>query len=50
MTHRKEDDNRRDEAAGAEPLAGSGFEQEQPEADFNGDSEDSAETELEDEQ
>ncbi len=33
-----------------EPLAGSGFEKEQPEPDFNGDSEESAEPEREGEQ
>lgn len=51
MKQRKENGHRRDDdATGAEPLAGSGFENEQPETDFDGNSEDSAKTEREDEQ
>jgi hypothetical protein len=47
---KKEHDRRGDDATGAEPLVGSGFEQEQPETEFNGDSEESGEPEREDEQ
>jgi hypothetical protein len=51
VKERREYDQRREPGAtGAEPLAGSGFENEQPETDSNGNSEDSAEPEREDEQ
>ena len=50
MKQRKENDRRRDDATGAEPLAGSGFERELPDTEFNGDSEESGEPEREDEQ
>jgi hypothetical protein len=50
MKHRREDSHRPDdEITGAEPLDGSGFEQELPETDFNGDPEESREPEREDE-
>lgn len=49
MKEHKEDNRRRDhDATGAEPLAGSGFEQEQPETDFNRDSEQSGKPKRED--
>jgi hypothetical protein len=38
------------DTTGGEPLTGSGFEDEQPETDFNGDADDAAGPELEDEQ
>jgi len=50
MEQRKENHHRPDDDAGAEPLAGSGFENEQPETDFNGHSEESEVPEREDEQ
>jgi hypothetical protein len=51
MKQPREDDRRRDgDVTDAEPLAGSGFEHEQPEADFNGDPENSEELAREDEQ
>ena len=51
MEQRKENHHRPDDdATGAEPLAGSGFENEQPETDFNGHPEESEVPEREDEQ
>jgi hypothetical protein len=51
MKQRRETDRRpEDDVTGAEPLAGSGFEQEQPEADFNGDPENSEGPAREDKQ
>ena len=51
MKQRKEDAPRREgHATGAEPLAGSGFEDEQPETDFSGDSGESGQPKREDEQ
>lgn len=49
MKKRKEHE-RPDAGSGAEPLAGSGFEHEQPDTEFNGDSDDSGEPEREDKQ
>ena len=51
MKQHKENTRRPDEdVTGAEPLVGSGFEQEEPETDFNSDSEKPGEPEREDEQ
>ncbi len=50
MQQLKRKGQREPDTTDAEPLAGSGFEDEQAETDFNGDSEHSAEPEWEDEQ